>query len=252
MIQSCRAAAATSSDSLPLIISGAVPTGDLRAPLFSATRRDLSLGQIGGSFSAALRWRGFGGGGGWYVQAETFQRPSPWESRVCSRARGVAAVVPPSQTEVARLRVGAIWGAACGWMTLTDTSSRTAAWVMTHSGPGEKQSGIFKQHPPASPLSRPACKTWWLVTWTPFQALMGPSELYKCITSALNAALGPAASRWLRLCALHNAHEMLHLREFKTNRWTRGNSELLRNNVNHQLWKEGRDTMMMLCVSVCV
>lgn len=81
------------------------------------------------------------------MQAETFQQPSPWESRICSWAR-VAAVALPYQTELAHLQP----------LTLADTSSRTAAWVMTHFDPGEKQSGIFKQHPAASPELRQLVK----------------------------------------------------------------------------------------------
>lgn len=64
---------------------------------------------------------------------------------------------------------------------------------------------------------------------------MGLSELYKCITSALNGALGPGRITLIKTLRSAQCHEMLHLREFKMNRWTRGNSEPLRNNVNHQL-----------------
>ena len=46
------------------------------------------------------------------------------------------------------------------WDNPADKTPCTAAWVMSHSSPGEKQSGVFKTHPSAVLFSpgAPACK----------------------------------------------------------------------------------------------
>lgn len=61
------------------------------------------------------------------------------------------------------------------WDDPSDKTSCIAVWVMSHSSPGEKQSGIFKLHPSAVPFS-PEIQlviAWWFVIWMPFLVLMG-------------------------------------------------------------------------------
>lgn len=60
------------------------------------------------------------------------------------------------------------------WDDPTDKTSCFAAWVMSHSSPGGKQSGIFKLHPSAVPFSLELhlVSSQWLVIRMPFVVLV--------------------------------------------------------------------------------